>query len=429
VIGRRDATLVTDQNPYGDTGIVTEAGWETIDKVLPPETKEFYSSKPPLLPTILAGEYWLLRKGLGWSITDPHGEVIRVILLTVNGLPWLLYLVLMARLADRIGTTDWGRLYVLTAACFATFLTPFAVSLNNHTVAACTAVFALYPALRLWEGPQSSDRYSGRAPALLFLLAGFFAGFTACNELPAASFAVALFGLLLVRFPARASLLYLVAALIPVAAFLWTNYLAVGQLAPAYSEVGGPWYQYAGSHWATPSEARHGIDWADEPKWVYAAHLVVGHHGLFSLTPIFLLALGGMAGGVRGVARGLIGTSTASPSEGPAENGRTTRIIAPLAVVGCLSAVLTVTVVSFYVVKTNNYGGWTSGPRWLMWLTPFLLLSMLPWLDRLSASRRGRGLAYALLALSVLSASYPASNPWRHPWLYDFMEVRGWIRY
>jgi hypothetical protein len=86
-------------------------------------------------------------------------------------------------------------------------------------------------------------------------------------------------------------------------------------------------------------------------------------------------------------------------------------------------------VFAFYVVKSDNYGGWSNGPRWLMWLTPLWLVSMLPVLDRLADSRLGRALALALLALSVLSMSYQLWSPWRHPWLYDVMEARGWARY
>jgi hypothetical protein len=59
-IGHRDPSAATPDNPYGDVGIVFEDGWQTIDKVFPPGQPNFYSSKPPLLPTLLAGEYWLL---------------------------------------------------------------------------------------------------------------------------------------------------------------------------------------------------------------------------------------------------------------------------------------------------------------------------------------------------------------------------------
>ena len=40
-----------------------------------------------------------------------------------------------------------------------------------------------------------------------------------------------------------------------------------------------------------------------------------------------------------------------------------------------------------------------------------------------------RRFGYALLAVSVFSATYPAWNAWRHPWLYQFLEARGWVQY
>ena len=40
---------------------------------------------------------------------------------------------------------------------------------------------------------------------------------------------------------------------------------------------------------------------------------------------------------------------------------------------------------------------------------------------------RGRGVALVLLALSVMSASYPTWNPWTHPWLWNFLSYLGWV--
>src|SRR5262249_8245841 len=158
--------------------------------------------------------------------------VVRTILLLVNWLPFLVYLVLFARLADRLGASDWGRLYVVAGACFATLVTPFVLTFNNHTVATFSVLFALYAAV-------------SRAPALPRphpVLAGLFAGFAVCNELPALAFAAGLFALLLLRAPGRTLAYFVPAALVPVAALLLTNYVALGQLRPAYSEFGGPWY-------------------------------------------------------------------------------------------------------------------------------------------------------------------------------------------
>ncbi|HLJ96366.1 MAG TPA: hypothetical protein VKU02_24545 [Gemmataceae bacterium] len=407
VIGHRDVDSATGQ--YVDRGIITEDGWKTIDKVLRPDTQDFYSSKPPLLPTLVAGEYWLLKQLFGWSITTDRYPVVRSILVTVNGVLFLVYLIFLARLVEQFGSSDWGRVLVLAAGGFATFVTTFANTLNNHTVAACCVLFALYPALQIW--------YRGEYRASLFLTAGFFAGFTAVNELPAASFAVGLLLLLLLRAPGRTLLLAVPAALVPVAAALWTNYLALGQLRPAYGEFGGPWYEYAGSYWKIdPTNLKHGIDWAyrSESRAVYAFHVLVGHHGIFSLSPIFLLSVAGMLYGLVKWRR----------------NGEQPP---PLNMVALLSLGVSLLVVGFYIGVVNdrnrNYGGWTSGLRWLIWLTPLWLVAMMPVADWLSYRRWGRGLAYLLLGISIFSATYPALNPWRHPWLYDLLQAHGWIQY
>ena len=403
-----------------DTGLVTQNGWETVDKVLRPDTLEYYSSKPPLLSTFVAGLYWALYH-LGWTFENNPWTVVCVILLLINWLPFLVYLALLARLLERYGTSDWGRLYVFAAAGFATLVTTFAITFNNHSVATYSALFALYPALRIWSRGQ-------QASTLLFLLAGFFAAFTACNELPATAFAVLLGIVLLVRQPSRTLLFFVPAAAVPVAAFFLTNYLAIGQLGPAYEEFGSPWYEYEGSHWRKPApgELKTGIDWArlKETRAEYAFHVLLGHHGLFTLSPIWLIAAIGMLT----VPARVWGKA---PSRGPPEGTKTVdaKDQSGLTRVMLLTLLLSVVVIGFYLLKSDNYGGWTAGLRWLMWLSPFWLLTMLPVADRLGTTRWGRGLAYVLLAVSVLSVSYNLRNPWRHPWLYDLMQARGWIQY
>src|SRR5207245_11647290 len=97
-IGHREIDPGTGK--YVDRGIIAEDGWKTIDKVLRPDTQEFYSSKPPLLATVVAGEYWLLKRVFGWSITDERWQIVRSILLTINWLPLLIYLFVLSRLLD-----------------------------------------------------------------------------------------------------------------------------------------------------------------------------------------------------------------------------------------------------------------------------------------------------------------------------------------
>ena len=413
VLGRRDPALVSAENKYGDTGIVFEDGWKTVDKVLDPDRHDFYSSKPPLLSTMVAGEYWVLKKSFGWTLKDRPQEVVRTVLMTINVLPLALYLWLLARLLDRHGASDWASFFLLGAAAFGTLVTPFLITFNNHTLGTFSVLVAVYATLRIWSGEECP---------FLYVIAGFCAGFAVTNELPAAAFAAGLFVLIWWRSPRKAFLCFVPAAVLPVVALMWTNYLAMGSWFDlAYSKFGGPWYEYDGSHWLNvKNDVRHSIDWAGkfEGKGMYALNLLVGHRGIFSLTPMFVLTVAGLATGMR--------RTTASAGSALAERSRLNevpRILFPF------TLVVSLVVIGYYVVKSTNYGGMSSGPRWLMWLTPLWLVTALPAVEWLGRRRWGRGLALVLLGLSVLSASYPAWNPWTHPWIYNFFDSQGWMQY
>jgi hypothetical protein len=421
----------TDEETGNNIGIIFDDGWGTVDRVMNPETMEFYSSKPPLLARLLAGLYWLLQRltealtGQAWTLSSQPAAVVRTILLVVNALPFLLYLYVLARIGLRYASTEWSRMVILGAAAFGTMVTPFLVTLNNHTLGTFCVLWALASVLSLWE--HGSDHPSQPLPGLHFVSAGLLAAFAVCNELPALAFWAGIGGLLFLWSPWRTLLLYVPASLLVAAAFFWTNYEALGQLAPAYSEFGGPWYEYEGSHWRKPEdwEIKHGIDWArlKETKGEYALHLLIGHHGFFSLTPLWLIALFGLFW-LLANRRGEGDLATGRLHEYDTESPRPLPGWLPLFTLG-----LTLVVVGFYVFKSDNYGGWTNGPRWLMWLSPLLLICLYPVLDKLGECPWGRGLTYVCLGLSVLSVHYRLWNPWRHPWIYDLMVWLGWPGY
>jgi hypothetical protein len=407
-----------------DSGIIFQDGWQSVDKVLNPQTLEYFSSKPPLLSTLIAGLYWLLQKLFGWTLANEPFAVVRTVLLLVNLAPFVLYLILLARLLERSCASEWTRLFVLAAACFATLVTPFLITLNNHTLGTFCTLFALYPVigfLRLpsWLGATASTDWNDPPPVRSLATSGFFAGFLVTNELPALALAAALCLFLAIRWPLRTALVFVPAALIPLAALLATNYAALGEPGLAYSKFGGPWYEYEGSHWQRPLEGhvKYGIDWArfHESRATYVFHMLLGHHGWFSLTPIWFLAVAGICWSLKR-AENLPRSSSVMPPE----DRRTLAVLT-----GAVSAV----VIGYYLLQSDNYGGWTSGLRWLMWLSPLWLLAMVPALDKLSKLRWGRWLALGLLAWSVFSVSYPAWNPWRHPWVYNLLDAEGQIPY
>ena len=413
VIGKRTYPDPSNPTAYKDVGIKADPAYASTDVVLNPETKEFYSSKPPLMATIVAGQYWVLNRALGWDISRDRWLVIPTIVLTWNVIPFAIYLVLLGRLVDLTGKTDYGKLLAFATAALGTFLLTFAGTLNNHCPGAFCVLFACYPLLRAIADGRDMKPWE-------YALCGFFASCAATFELPALALVVALGVPLLVAHPRSTLLFFVPAAVVPIAALYGCNYIALGTFDPVYDKFGGPWYRFEGSHWSkigTP--AAKGLDFNTEPTTVYAFHLLVGHHGWFSLTPVWFVALVGLA------VMGIKSAPAVKKLRRPAGTGWTPELFAAMTLV--VSAVVFV----FYLTRTQsyNYGGNTSGPRWLFWLIPLWVLGVPPAADRLARSRGGRLLGAVLLGASALSVFYPAWNPWRNPWILQFLEFNGWLRY
>jgi len=448
--------------------------WYSIDMVRhkgPDGAGHYYSSKPPLPTVLLAAAYWSLQQITGATLADRPFYVVRGLLLLANVLPLTIYLGLMFRLIERYGRTDWGRLFIAAGAAYGTFLTTFAVTLNNHVWAAVSAAVALYAVLAVWCEGRRELRY--------FVLAGLFSAFAVVNELPALSFCGVFGAALMVRFPGRFLAGFAPAAALVAAAFFGTNYWAHGCWRPPYAHRSdGPrvaavegdfrdqirageipqelheplsqaglklspqavlqprwsghgwmiwdperqdhwaisadersvqvfvwdhWYEYQDSYWL--DGRKRGVDLGEPSRLAYAFHVLVGHHGIFSLTPIWLLSVLGaglwLARGernVRGVAAGIV--------------------------------LVTLVCLVFYLARPlvdRNYGGVTSGFRWVFWFAPMWLLVMVPAADAIASRRAWRYVALGLLLVSAVSSSYASLNPWSHPWLYEYWAFLGWI--
>jgi hypothetical protein len=503
-------------------------GWYTIDLVRhrgPDGREHYYSSKPTLLSTLLAGQYWLLKQATGLSLSEQRDArkkvegvspsqhrdmwtIVRTMLVLTNVVPLVIALALLARLIDQLGTSDWGRLFTFAAASLATFVTTFSVTLNNHSLCACMLVFALAAAVPIWQD---------RGQWWHYLLAGLFFALTAAGELPAlAMFALAVAGLAW-KSPRMTAIHFVPPAILVAAAAISTNYYAHGDWRTPYAHrqdgpvlgmlpdalaaplnedklsdevraalaasdisvsadatietrlrgerwelfdpqthdryalqrtpegaraIGievrqwGNWYDYPGTHWDRRTVT--GLDRGESSPLVYAFHCLVGHHGLLSLTPLWLLSIAGCWLWVRSKPRPVVGVNgeltpsrpnTLSNSQG-IENGQ--GFDSAKSMLAITTILITLIVLAFYLsrpLQDRNYGGGTCCLRWLIWLTPLWLVTLVPAADWLAQSRTGRAALLALLATSVFSAHYAADNPWAHPWLFTLGRWLGWWSY
>ncbi|MDR0336371.1 MAG: hypothetical protein LBI18_04705 [Planctomycetaceae bacterium] len=376
-------------------------GWDTIDMVkheLPdqPGQAYLYSSKPPLLPTLLAIPYAVIYWGSGqqWSLGNEPYLVVRIILILCNLLPLVYCWILLIRLIERFGTTDWGRIFCVAFVCFGTFLSTFVVTLNNHLPAVFCVTISFYCSVRILFDQEIRRRY--------FFGSGFFGFLAVACELPALSFCAGVGLLLLLKYPRQTLFYFLPATVLVASAFFATNEIAHKTLLPAYSQRDWYFYEYErggvlrDSYWKNPV----GIDRGEASRFNYVIHSTVGHHGLFLLTPVWLLSFIGL------------GIWLVQPFD------------KQLRYWALFILSLSLVVFTFYMAQeqaNRNYGGMTSALRWLFWFVPLWSVPLVTATDVFSRFRWSRAVALVLLAISVMSATYPIWNPWSHPWVYQMM--------
>src|SRR5688572_17617945 len=78
---------LVEHGTYAIDEVIAQPGWDTIDMVKHKDRngeEHLYSSKPPLLATIMAGEYWVIHKLTGATLGTHPYEIGRFMLLTIN---------------------------------------------------------------------------------------------------------------------------------------------------------------------------------------------------------------------------------------------------------------------------------------------------------------------------------------------------------
>jgi hypothetical protein len=358
-----DHTFTIDHSPLA---------W-TIDKVQ--VGGHFYSSKPPLLSTVGAAVYWGVYHLTGLSIRGGDAARYQAIFLVTLVLMLGCHLVLLAygyRLLRRWHDRPEVVLPAFAALALAYLGFGYATSINNHGPAAVACLAGFYHAFAARRGEAPRWRH--------FALAGFFGGLAPALDLGAVFVSIAI-GLYLLAADWRATLRWLApAAVPPVALHFALTWAIAGRLLPVYLDRQA--YLYPGSYWRSPTD----LDALAEPRLLYVSNMLFGHHGLFTMTPLLVLAL---------VA---LGVSLARRDEHARE----------AAVVGGAFVVLVV----FYTLTTRNYGGTCVGFRWLMIVTPLLMLFLADWL-RTPRGRLGLVAFGLLFAVSQFNAVDALRGPWR----------------
>jgi len=366
------------------TWAIDDSPFATIDKIR--VNGHFYSDKSPLMSLVGAGVYFVLHHGFGMTLKadgcvpdlnqahcrallEPAQADWVYVLLTflMVSAPATLMLTLVYRLARQSAWPNGGSLAFVALLGLGTAIFPFSTVFSNHVPAAATVVVAISLLLGTKDARRAPLTFAGASLALGTALDPFVGIFW-----------LVVFFYVVLRY--RRQALWFAAGSLPLivlAAAL--NYQIVGN--PLPPQMYAPGYAYEGS--AFPAVVTGARPADDIPQ--YAFNLLVGERGFLAFYPIVLWYLwvtlrsaSNPESAVHGLARAVMGAS--------------------------------LVYVLYFVLFTDNYGGYAYSPRWL--LIPVPVLAMFPVLEPFRLSRWQGGLLGALAALSLFSGYQGALNPW-----------------
>ncbi len=426
-----------------------------IDKVY--INDQFYSSKPPVMPFLMAGEYWVLYKlGLDFD-DDRHIQfLVWILTFTSTGIPFLLIGVFFKWAARWFIDDPLVRLVGLFILLFCNELLGFSQTVNNHVPAGSLFFISMVLALGLVHKKIQPT-------PLNFFWTGLVAGLLPTVDIPAAFFCIPLWLYLVTAFPRQTLIWFTLGALPPLALHFVLTYVISGQWKPFY--LVKEYYEWPGSYWGLPMAMDAAGEYENKPTNFF--HLSVGRKGLFSLYPTLLLSVAYIFY-VIGLKKSLVNRVTeilylaVVPVCGwmAWAYNRDTRWIpevslffymifafAPFILVALMvrrmnastetvepvlamesigMGILTLIWIVFYTFKQSNYGGSATGYRWFMFFTPsFQFFGILA----LSRLKQGWvwGLVCVLIGIGFYSSWQATVQPWSMNYDWPIRYLGGWI--
>lgn len=325
------------------------------------------SSKPPMLPLLMTAEYAVMRAVFGWDL-DRKEDIDRILFwmtTTIVGGAYVLTLLFFTKTLRLFVEDPLILVILLYSLAFCTQLWGYSTLLNNHVPGACALVIMLYHALGVAAGKLTAQPWR-------FFVAGLCAALVFTLDMPATVFAAAAGLILLARFPKQTVLWAGLGAVPPLLIHFGVMYSVTGSLLPVQSRP--ELYRFESSYWRHPIQ----VDALNEPKLTYLFHMTWGRCGIFSLYPVLFV--------------GLLAGLKAVPNK---------RFPYRTATLAGLAAFVVMT--TYYMLKTNNYGGEAYGFRWYIPAMPVLLLMGAPILQSLRKRWQWIFVSF-MIALSFYSA-------------------------
>jgi len=352
-----EGTFAIDNTHYNNTG----------DKYL--YEGHYYSDKPPILQ-IYSSFFYLILKSIGITFEDhPHMTYSIITFLTI-GVISALGLVYFYKSLKKLKTDDrWAAILTLIGGSGTLVLT-YSTIYNNHVVSGALLMIGFYHLLNIKHGLRHT------------IFAGLFLSLAGSIEITL--FVFLPFALVIFWKKWKYFSVFCLSTIPVILIYLLLNLLTSGSIYPP--SVNAELWDYPGSVFdkdRLSGLASHsdGIETS-----TYAFHMLIGNRGLFSFTPILMFSLWALI---------LI--------------FRKKNVFKPYYLFITLSIV---SLILFYIFRTNEYGGGAYGIRWF---APIMLLGLLPIVEvtkRIDKSRSLRILFISLSCFSIMISLIGTVNPY-----------------
>ncbi|WP_306203966.1 hypothetical protein [Actinoplanes sp. RD1] len=349
----------------------------TGDKVL--VDGHYYSDKlagPALIGAVV---YYPIH-ALGFELAYGWNVAYYLITLLTVKVFWLAGLIAFYKSLGYTPLADRKRLWLTLALGVGSLYFTWSATFNNHSLAASWVAIGFFFMLRARHG-----FHVGRS----LFVAGLF--FSLCGGTDVPIFAV--YGCFFLYVLAQRTLRrnagwYLLPLVVTAAPALVVNYSISGSLVPV--QLVADYFAWPGTPW-TPEELTGGGANSGRFLAEYAFTALIGSRGFLLYNPLMWLAI---PLAVRELVRRR-----------------------PFAREAAVAGVVTVVIVAYYLLFSNNYSGWSYSIRWFVPLLPLLLFFLYPVLD----SHVTLKVLFALLLLAGTAvAVIGVTKPWSNMSLSDY---------
>jgi|FLOH01.1.fsa_nt_gi hypothetical protein len=354
-------TFEIDDSNFSDTG----------DKVFIDD--HFFSDKP-VFPSLMGAVVYFPLFHLGIKLDDDWNLAYYLITLFTIKIFWICGIVAFYFSLKFTAIHDKYRLWLTCALAIASLHFTWSSTFNNHSLAASSLSIGFYYFLK--------SKGIGATKSTLFL-AGLFLSIAAVSDLPMAAFyLVFLMDVIATSTLRRKTLYYLLPLLLTALPTLYINNAISGSILPM--QLNKHFFEYPGSPWGDLNELsgigiNRGIFFLS-----YAFHSLIGSKGFLIYNPFLFIAIPALI----------------------LEIKRKRAYHREATIIGITSLII----IFYYLLFTNNYGGWSYSIRWFVPLLPFLFFFMYSYFTKIS--RKKERYFYAFFAISLIISSVGLINPW-----------------